>query len=274
MADSDAVRQRRYRQRARQRRYIARQGGAHPQGETGTGWPSRFAAADAAANWRTFARKHKSNIRGRYVKPRRLGTCSDCGGPMHVGRDSAPPDRRRCGACRGRHPRVLTPRPCVVCGKVFDRLGGDACSRRCGNELAAWRRMRPGEPFDPETLAILRARRKQRRTVRSRERRLRRAETWDGVTDLEIWERDGWCCQVPECRYRSRKINRRYKYPDPRSPGIDHIVPLSLGGDDTCVNKRAAHHGCNMVRGNRMGYEQLLLIGSLREPPLRSQIAG
>lgn len=113
-----------------------------------------------------------------------------------------------------------------------------------------------------------------RRTVRSRRRSLRHALTWDGITDLEIWERDGWRCQIPECKYRSRKIGRRYKYPDPRSPGIDHIIPLSLGGDDTAVNKRAAHHGCNMARGNRMGDEQLPLIGSLREPPLSTEITG
>lgn len=113
-----------------------------------------------------------------------------------------------------------------------------------------------------------------RRTIKSRQRHLRRAQTWDGITDLEIWDRDGWRCQIKECRYRSRKINRQYKYPDPRSPGIDHIIPLSLGGDDTAVNKRAAHHGCNMARGNRMGDEQLPLIGSIREPPLTTEIAG
>jgi len=113
-----------------------------------------------------------------------------------------------------------------------------------------------------------------RRTVRCRQRSLRRALTWDGITDEEILARDGWRCQVPMCLYRSRKIDRQRKYPDPRSKGIDHIVPLSLGGDDTCVNKRAAHHGCNMARGNQMGYEQLLLIGSLREPPLSTEVAG
>jgi hypothetical protein len=123
-------------------------------------------------------------------------------------------------------------------------------------------------------MALISEGRRMRRTVRCRERNLRRALTWDGITDEEILDRDGWRCQVPECLYRSRKIDRDRKYPDPRSKGIDHIVPLSLGGDDTAVNKRAAHHGCNMARGNRMGDEQLPLIGSLREPPLSSEVAG
>jgi hypothetical protein len=129
-------------------------------------------------------------------------------------------------------------------------------------------------PFDREAMAVITATRKMRRTVRCRERSLRHAQTWDGITDQEIFERDGWRCQIPDCRYRSRKINRRYKYPDPRSPGIDHIVPLSLGGDDTSVNKRAAHHGCNMARGNRMGEEQLPLFGSVREPSRPVLVSG
>jgi hypothetical protein len=123
-------------------------------------------------------------------------------------------------------------------------------------------------------MAVISATRRDRRTVRCRERRLRHAETWDGITDEEILDRDGWRCRMPDCLYRSRKIDRGRKYPDPRSKAVDHIVPLSLGGDDTAVNKRAAHHGCNMARGNRMGDEQLPLIGSLREPPQIPGVAG
>jgi hypothetical protein len=38
-------------------------------------------------------------------------------------------------------------------------------------------------------------------------------------------------------------------------------MPLSEGGDDTAVNKRAAHLACNQQRSNRGGNEQLALIG-------------
>jgi len=112
--------------------------------------------------------------------------------------------------------------------------------------------------------------RASRRKARSRARSLLHAESWDGIGDEEIQERDGWRCQMPNCKFRSRKIDRNRKYPDPRSPSIDHIIPLSLGGDDTALNKRAAHLRCNMARGNRLGNEQLPLFGSVREPPLRS----
>jgi 5-methylcytosine-specific restriction endonuclease McrA len=88
-------------------------------------------------------------------------------------------------------------------------------------------------------------------------RRLRvRAETWDGVTNEQILERDRWRCGI--CR---KAIGKSFKYPHPRSKSVDHIVPLSQGGDDTAANKRAAHLGCNNGRMNRGGNEQLALIG-------------
>ncbi|TAL08223.1 MAG: HNH endonuclease [Nitrospirae bacterium] len=32
---------------------------------------------------------------------------------------------------------------------------------------------------------------------------------------------------------------------------IDHIIPLSKGGDDIFSNVRATHYSCNSRRGNR-----------------------
>ena len=100
------------------------------------------------------------------------------------------------------------------------------------------------------------------KVAQARARRSRCAETCDGVTDEEILERDGWRCQIPGCK--RRPIRRDLKYPHPRSKSIDHIVPLSLGGDDTAVNKRAAHLGCNLARGNKAGVEQVALFGVIR----------
>ncbi len=56
-----------------------------------------------------------------------------------------------------------------------------------------------------------------------------------------IFERDGWICQI--CGDR---INRRLKWPHPRSKSLDHIVPLSKGGDDSPVNVQASHLRCNV----------------------------
>ena len=37
-----------------------------------------------------------------------------------------------------------------------------------------------------------------------------------------------------------------------RSPSIDHIVPLSLGGEHSYENCQLAHHSCNSKKGNRV----------------------
>jgi 5-methylcytosine-specific restriction endonuclease McrA len=95
-----------------------------------------------------------------------------------------------------------------------------------------------------------------RKVQQSRIRRKRHTETWDGVTDAEIMERDRWRCGI--C---GKRIGKSYKYPHPRSKSIDHIVPLSQGGSDTAANKRAAHLDCNRRRMNRGGGEQLAMIG-------------
>jgi len=88
-----------------------------------------------------------------------------------------------------------------------------------------------------------------RKRHRARQRHRAHQLTYDGVSDEQILRRDGWRCRMDVCLYRSRRINPEYKYPDQRSASIDHVLPLSLGGDDTEYNRRAAHLGCNMARG-------------------------
>ena len=70
--------------------------------------------------------------------------------------------------------------------------------------------------------------------------------------ELDIFERDGWACQL--C---GRRINRRLRHPHRLSKTIDHIVPLSKGGFDCPKNVQAAHFGCNSGK-------QARLIGQLR----------
>ena len=70
-----------------------------------------------------------------------------------------------------------------------------------------------------------------------------------------IFERDGWTCQI--C---GQKINRRLKYPNPRSKSIDHIIPLSKGGNDSPVNVQATHLRCNVGK-HAINKGQLRLFG-------------
>ena len=56
-----------------------------------------------------------------------------------------------------------------------------------------------------------------------------------------IFRRDGYVCQI--CL---RKINKRLKWPNPLCASIDHIVPLSKGGNDNPANVQATHLRCNV----------------------------
>jgi 5-methylcytosine-specific restriction endonuclease McrA len=78
----------------------------------------------------------------------------------------------------------------------------------------------------------------------------------DNYSSDEILRRDGGKCQL--C---NRPINRNFAFPHSLSLSIDHIIPLSRGGDDTLRNVQAAHLGCNCSKGNRDAEEQLLLVG-------------
>lgn len=137
-------------------------------------------------------------------------------------------------------------------GREPQRFCSKACAAVAGN-VARGGVARYGRP---RTWADLTEAARQRKRLRVRVRRLLAGATWDGVTDEAILERDGWRCGI--CGTR---IGKSFKAPHPRSRSVDHIVPLSEGGDDTAANKRAAHLGCNVRRGNRGGNEQLALIG-------------
>lgn len=68
------------------------------------------------------------------------------------------------------------------------------------------------------------------------------------VNRFEIFERDGWVCGV--C---GDAIDPTLVRPDMRSVSLDHIVPLARGGDHVPENCQAAHLGCNISKGCRVG---------------------
>jgi hypothetical protein len=121
------------------------------------------------------------------------------------------------------------------------------CSKSCAT---SWRN---AAGLIRKTLTL--EQRKTRDLAKARTRRmLLNAVPWDGVTDAEIMERDRWKCGL--CK---QPVSRAYAYPDLRSPSVDHVLPLSLGGDDTQWNKQAAHLGCNMAKGADTTAQQMPL---------------
>lgn len=73
------------------------------------------------------------------------------------------------------------------------------------------------------------------------------------ILPSEIYERDGWVCQL--CH---KKVNSRLKWPNPFSPSLDHIMPLAKGGAHSRENVHLAHLRCNISAGVG-GVKQLIL---------------
>ena len=69
----------------------------------------------------------------------------------------------------------------------------------------------------------------------------------ESFLDVEIFDRDGWVCQLCEM-----PIDSELKFPDPSSVSLDHVVPLSGGGCHVRENVQAAHLKCNVAKGARV----------------------
>jgi 5-methylcytosine-specific restriction endonuclease McrA len=75
-------------------------------------------------------------------------------------------------------------------------------------------------------------------------------EPW---TTGEILDRDGWECQLEDCRCPAgRQIDPGAVRGSRWAGEVDHIHPISKGGADTLDNLRAAHRSCNAAKGNRV----------------------
>jgi 5-methylcytosine-specific restriction endonuclease McrA len=170
--------------------------------------------------------------------------CPYCGAPM------THPRRKQCGAeaCRR---AFQNDRMC----EYYRRIGGNKNVKpehreRASAKEAAKRaeRQAAGLPAHPWT--------ETRKAAAQRRRAAKRGATAEKFTPLEIFERDGWRCGI--C---GRKVNRDLAWPHPKSASLDHVEPLSRGGEHSRANTRLAHLDCNIQRGNRGGDEQLSLVG-------------
>jgi len=70
-------------------------------------------------------------------------------------------------------------------------------------------------------------------------------------------ESDCWLCGQP--------VNKDLKTPDPGSPEIDEVLPISLGGSPIKrANVRLSHRICNVRRGNGTKVKAELIINLKR----------
>lgn len=94
------------------------------------------------------------------------------------------------------------------------------------------------------------------RAKNRRRRALKRKARSEPYTLVEIATRDRNLCGL--C---GKRVAMSKTMPHPRSPTIDHLVPLALGGDDVRANVQLAHFACNSGKGVRGVGEQLALFG-------------
>lgn len=132
----------------------------------------------------------------------------------------------------------ITDGTCRNCGASFDRAqsGGSMhmCSDACKIEAAQ---------------RCKRISRKKRKAVE------RGARVGHSVDPLVVFDRDGWRCQM--CR-RQTPPDKRGTY-HKRAPELDHIMPLSLGGEHSYRNTQCLCRSCNAAKSNKpMGQLSLL----------------
>lgn len=85
------------------------------------------------------------------------------------------------------------------------------------------------------------------RDTAKRRRALRREVRVESFSSREVFDRDDWVCGL--C---SEPIPRDVVWPDLRSPSIDHVVPIALGGEHSLANVQAAHLSCNSRKQDRV----------------------
>lgn len=181
-----------------------------------------------------------------------------------------------------------TDKPCAMCGEptgVQNGPGRDRkfCSRSCSDRYRY--SVNPTSSYQPVTESpilipdcvdcgaahVTRPHINRRRCLPCHEIHLRHKKRSSGAryrarkrnartevfANVDVYERDGWRCGL--C---GKRIDKRLVFPHPRSVSLDHIVPLSCGGEHSMANTQASHLDCNNRKNNGViEPEQLRLIG-------------
>lgn len=123
--------------------------------------------------------------------------------------------------------------------------------RRCGDSFTIDQHVANGGVSE----AAWCSKRCARSQGKARRRALKRATYIEPVSPRKVYERDGWRCHL--CR---KPVDKTASVPNWQAATIDHVVPLSRGGEHSYANIRTAHFICNARKGDRSASEQLALI--------------
>lgn len=190
------------------------------------------------ASYQRLAPKIAEQRRARCLEktPAYVAACAVCGTEMQ--------SRRPKVFCSPKCSRDGQP-PCSIEGCDRPRRANGVCNPHYRLARRAAGIQEKPQPWDDA-----------RRDAYHRRRALKKqAETGQPVVMAEIVARDKGRCHL--CGNRVPDL----PWPHKLSPSLDHVVPLSKGGEHDPANVRLAHLFCNLSKGNRGGGEQLLLVG-------------
>ena len=199
------------------------------------------------------------------------GACSSCG--KAVWRSSTSADHQVCRDCRQAAPTEHGARtayrsgcrcdPCCTWQRdenrrqVARRRELDAARERCSEpecsrpvrtrglckmHYKTWARANGMERPPSDAWSETRASNYHRRRAR-----LAGGRNADRVLLSQVIERDGLAC-----RGCGQPVDMSTPWPDRLSKSIDHIVPISRGGEHTLANAALMHLGCNSSKGARI----------------------
>lgn len=177
-------------------------------------------------------RKHILEWRNRERKPKRhkkiVQYCKLCGKQIDLRYSYCSDECRKRRANNQAHTynkskKLLKARPCKECGIMFTPEYGDMrriyCSNLCLTKY--FRRIR-----------------------RSKERARLKDVFIEGVDPIKVFGRDSWRCQL--C---GKKLKRKDRGTiKDNAPELDHIVPLSKGGEHSYRNTQCACRKCNELK--------------------------
>lgn len=182
--------------------------------------------------------------------------------------------KRRAKARQAQSRKAITPAHCKACGTQFSpkSRANAYCSPEC---LSASHKVPESQPAicakcgvpctvgrwsrrlcsscldDRKRINRAKSREQQRlngtKAARRKARKLKqRGVSVETVNPLKVLQRDGWRCQL--CGVSTPK-SLRGTYDD-RAPEVDHILPISQGGEHSYRNTQCACRKCNLAKGS------------------------
>jgi 5-methylcytosine-specific restriction endonuclease McrA len=122
-------------------------------------------------------------------------------------------------------------RKCIVCDACMGHMAlTQRSARHCSDECKN---------------AVAKARRRSHKQRYRAKLKLARVER---VIDISVFKRDNWLCYICGCHCPSDLAGTNH----PRAPTIDHLIPISKGGEHSMRNIKLACRECNSLKSDRI----------------------